>query len=146
MSNITIINRQGQFTIDSREVTEIDPSLYGGFMGCVYAVEYGNSIKIGCTKDPIKRIKTVISQGKNYSSVTCSRVAVSLPHTNYKENETIIHKHFSDKRVTGGELFNLSIDEFIRQCPKLVFKDDSAEKERRSSENFEKLKSFILGG
>lgn len=114
--------------------------------GFVYAIQFGDSIKIGYATKLRQRMKGIISQAKNYSKVRTGRIAFSIQHTNYRENEKILHDHFQDKRFNNGELFNLGFDSFLAQLPDLELKDESKEMEEKAQASLQKMKDFVLGG
>lgn len=117
-----------------------------GWHGYVYAIEYGDFIKIGHTTNLQQRIKAIISNAKNYSKVKVGRIVFSVPHTNYKENEHLLHEALQKMRQGKAELFNLTLDEFIAQIPPLEFKDESAEKQKDADAFLESMKALVLGG
>jgi hypothetical protein len=115
------------------------------YHGFVYAIEFGGLIKIGHSTKLQNRIKTLKSQGKNYSNVEIGRIIFSAPHTNSSQNEKVIHKYLGSKRVNGGELFNLNMDQFMSQLPVLVFEDTSQQKIAKSESFFNSMKDFVGG-
>lgn len=91
--------------------------------GFVYALEWGDCVKIGRTKNLQQRMKHLAHNAKNYARVELGRVAYSAPHSNYCESETKLHHFFKEKRIGDGELFRLSFDHFLRQAPNLIFSE-----------------------
>lgn len=83
--------------------------------GYVYILEYGDKLKIGTTKEPSKRLKSLKFTGKNYSDVLTGAILISKEHYNRFENEKILHKAFSDSRYGNGELFSISLNEAIEK-------------------------------
>lgn len=116
------------------------------YFGYVYFLEYGEYIKIGCTKNPVKRLGRLYSNAKSYHDLVLGRIFVTTAHTNYTENEAILHKYFDKERKKNSELFNLTLEEVIEAVFKipLVFLDESEEKEKREIEFFEMVKKYML--
>lgn len=83
------------------------------YAGFVYLLPWGNKIKIGCTGKVSNRIKTLISQAEGYGGKKVNWCIISAPHTNYRENEHILHKHFSNYRINGTELFLISKERIL---------------------------------
>ena len=92
--------------------------------GFLYALEYGDYLKIGRTKNLAQRISFLTYQAINYSQTDTRRIAYSIQHSNYAQNENILHKFFKDKRVGKGELFSLTLDDFLASMPQLTFKKE----------------------
>ena len=89
--------------------------------GFVYALEYGDCVKIGRTQNLSERIHTLVYQAENYSRVIAKHVAYSISHSNYVSNENELHKFFKSKQVGKGELFAVSFEDFLKTVPKLKF-------------------------
>ncbi|MBS3948960.1 MAG: GIY-YIG nuclease family protein [Dethiobacter sp.] len=113
--------------------------------GFVYAVELGDSIKIGHTTRLRQRLKSIAGYAQNYSNTKVGNVAFSVSHTNHKENEKILHDSFSEYRTNKGELFGLSLNEFFDRIPLLAFKDESKEKQGKADVFFQRMKAFVSG-
>lgn len=143
---VRVIEKDGEPWFVAKDVIHLPKNGRTGWHGYVYAIEYGNSIKIGRATNLQQRIKAIISNAENYSKVNVGRIVFSIPHTNHKENELLLHKAFQEKRQGRSELFNLTLDEFIGQIPMLEFKDESTQKQKEADTFFENMKAFILGG
>lgn len=76
--------------------------------GCVYVIDFGFAIKIGCSSKPKERIKNITSYLKNYASLEAEDIFVSPRHVNYRENEKLMHKKFKHERLEGTELFSIN--------------------------------------
>lgn len=146
MQSLQKVFINGQPWFVTKEVNHLPKKGETDWHGYVYAIEYGNSIKIGHTTNLQQRIKAIISNAKNYSKIKVGRIAFSIPHTNYKENERLLHAAFQKIRQAKTELFNLTLDEFMAQIPALEFKDESAEKQKNADAFLESMKAFVLGG
>jgi len=146
MNNLPQIKNQGQKFIIFKELEDIAKleKPQSIFCGYVYAIEYGENLKIGYTQNPKQRVIALRGQAKLYADKNIGWMALSPPHTNFMENEKFLHQHFAEKRLSG-ELFSLTFKQFINQCPDLEFQDLSEEKSLLSRQSLELLKSFILG-
>lgn len=81
--------------------------------GFVYCVDYHNGkIKIGSTKSPYDRYKSLSSNASRYGNYPLGDMWVSKRCTNYKDIEKQLHKIFADKRIPNTELFELDFDMF----------------------------------
>ena len=116
------------------------------YMGFVYAVEYGEDVKIGCTSELKSRISALKSQAEKYADKKLGKFVYSPEHTNYRENEKILHLHFQSNRCGKSELFKITLDEFLEELPDLNYLDESLMKEKRACEFAEGMKKFILNG
>ena len=115
--------------------------------GYVYIIEYGEGIKIGCSKQPSKRINAIKSHARNYSDIIIGRIAVSTEHTNYKENEEMLHKHFGSFRKAKSEIFRISFGEALSSLPRSIeYLDESADKEIDCNKRVDFLKNTLFGG
>ena len=121
-----------------KEVCKQTPEYFGYF----YLLEFGNRIKIGCSKNPYQRYMTLKKEAEDYGNTKLGRIAISRPHTNYSQNETLLHKVFFEKRVNGTELFDLDLDDVIAGIPDgLQFSEIFSS----NDPSLEKLKGFLLG-
>lgn len=116
------------------------------YMGFVYAVEYGDQLKIGCTTKLKERIVTLKSQAEKYANKRIGKVAYTPLHTNYCENEKLLHHHFQNYRHGKSELFNMTFGEFIKKKPELTFLTDTSKLEEESAQFSEAMKRFTLNG
>ena len=89
------------------------------YLGYVYFVEYGKHVKIGCTKNPIKRLGSLYSNAKSYHDIELGRIYITPKHTNYRENESILHSYFINKRKENSELFSITIEDAIDSISKI---------------------------
>ena len=140
MSGLLVFNSAG-----CEALYQFEKSLKAYF-GVFYGVEFGEYVKIGKSSAPYRRM--IELQGvASYGGKSLGRVCVSVPHTNYSENETKIHDYFSYARKGTLELFDLTIEQFMEKLPaiNLEYKDDSARLERETRENAEQLILFAKG-
>lgn len=117
---------------------------YDGF---VYIIEVGNSTKIGCTAHLDKRMRQLSSMLRNYADIKIGRIAVTMPHMNYRDNEKTIHKIFSSSRINGGEMFDVKFCDAILELNSLSFDTSDELRNARMKEadrGFEILKALLL--
>jgi hypothetical protein len=116
------------------------------FMGYVYVIDCGNVVKIGQTSNPYKRISNLKIILENYGNLKMLRIGVSKAHTNYRTNETILHKMFADKRVENTELFRVSFGDVVTKIVlDLRYEDKSKELEADCAESSRKLFELVFG-
>ena len=142
MNKLQIFNKWEREDEISAHTPTHGPTLFHGY---VYAVEYGNQIKIGMTRNVNMRMKKLKSHAEKYGSVSVGGFAWSTPHTNFADNEKILHKHFAARRREGKELINLTMDEFMENMPELSYEDRSREYSEKSELFVENMKDFIQG-
>nr|DAX99463.1 MAG TPA: hypothetical protein [Caudoviricetes sp.] len=107
--------------------------------GCVYIIDFGFAVKIGCSSKPQERIKNITSYLKNYAGLEAEDVFISPRHVNYQENEKLMHKKFEHDRLEGSELFTISYQLAVETLSDLDMDCDlEAERTRinRCSESF----------
>lgn len=126
-------------------VEEIDNAGYKPteFIGYVYAIEFGDKVKIGCSANLHKRMVSLQNLAKNYCDCEAGRILVSPAHTNYAENEIILHEIFQDARFFNGELFNATIEEVLEAFERLKFKDERISLKSRTQNVFQTLKALV---
>ena len=81
--------------------------------GYFYVLECGKQVKIGSTKDPATRLKTLYSNFTKYGNVQVGRCAISQTHSNFRENEKKLHFIFDAYRVRKTELFEIDFDTVV---------------------------------
>ena len=117
------------------------------YTGFFYILEWNNMVKIGSTKNPYQRLLALKRTAENYGSDKLGRIALSVPHTNYRDNEKTLHKFFSNCRKPYTELFNMEFEDVISKIPaNLEYADDSEKINERAEAIFAGLKNFVLGG
>jgi hypothetical protein len=129
------------------EIRTVESGLKDTYLGVVYAVEYGDKLKIGYSTKPYTRIMVLKRNAEKYGNMALGRVCISSPHTNYREIESFLHGRFADLRIEGTELFNIKFDDFVKifRFEKINFKDETESIRRRSQAFFNGLKGFIIG-
>lgn len=130
---------------ENKDLNELPGKCKNDWKGYVYVIEHGKKIKIGYTNNLKTRMKALERNARNYGDKTVGKVLYTIPHTNYQENERIMHKHFDDFRKGKTELFTISLSDLIKNLPDLDFKDESAKKEKESIAFAESMKSLVLG-
>lgn len=94
-----------------------------GFMGFFYVLDYGDgSIKIGSSAFPYKRILHLISVARKYGNAIICKFALSPQHTNYRQNESMLHAFFSDSQRDKSERFDVSFDAAVELINSLSIK------------------------
>lgn len=143
MNELQIFNNS-----EFKEMRTTDKNLKDTYLGVVYALEYGDKLKIGCSKQPYTRVMALRRNAEKYGNAILGRICISIPHTNYKEIESFLHKRFSNFRVEGTELFDVTFNDFVKifKNEKIDFKDETEKFEKKSQAFFEAMKSFIMGG
>lgn len=115
------------------------------FFGYVYVLECENEVKIGKTETPYKRISNIAQTLDKYAGRSISRVALSVKHTNYSENETKLHKIFANYRLRNSEFFDLDFDYVVEQINEIIdieYKDESERLKKEEDIWLEKFKEF----
>ena len=83
---------------------------------------------------------------ENYGDLKLGKIALSIPHTNFADNEKKLHKKFSTYRKSGSELFDLGFQEIVSNVPDVVeYKDETIQIEKSSDNFFNMMKNFVLG-
>lgn len=129
------------------KVKDIEKGLMDYF-GIVYLLEYGDSLKIGSSKVPYQRLMQLKRNATNYDDTKLGRVAITRPHTNYRENEKRLHSLFESKRKSKTELFDLKLDDVLLNMNEfdLEYKDDSEKNKKKDDAVFNFFKNFVLTG
>lgn len=108
------------------DITELhEMKLPGGtnYYGYVYALEWDNKIKIGCTKNIVNRMKQHMIVAK-YGNIKLGKVGISPIHVNYCENEKALHNMFKNMRVKNTELFKTGLSDVLSAMDRLSFSHD----------------------
>lgn len=119
------------------------------YMGFFYFLEYGNFLKIGCSKQPYTGMQTLKRNAEKYADLKIGRVAISQAHTNYKENKKLIHELFKKSRKQGTELFDLSFDSAfkkVKKYEKLEYLDETTRMQMEQTNFCNMMKNFLEGG
>lgn len=99
-------------------------------MGIIYAIGYNNGYsKIGMSSVPAERVSVLKHYISDYMQKPVEKIMISKWHTNYRQNEKLLHKAFSDCCIPNTELFAVDVGEiesFIVNDG-IVFEDRSAE-------------------
>lgn len=144
MNEMMIFKRENFDELDKLQNT--CPSCY---TGVVYCMEYKNGefSKIGCSRIPKDRAKTLKHYLTDYMQEEVTRIAISPWHTNYKKNERIIHEMLSEKRIPHTELFNASIGDFetVLMSGEIKFLDESERLEKDAQAFCDEMKKFLIG-
>ena len=111
------------------ELKQLENEMKDSYLGVVYILEYGENVKIGCTNQPFTRYRTLKHNAEDYGNVKIGKILLSEAHTNYRRNESILHKIFQGYRILNTELFNVSFDDAMEKLNDvgLEFFNDSKE-------------------
>ena len=112
--------------------------------GVVYILECNNCIKIGQTTKLAERIKTLVRTAEMYGDFTVNRVWFTRPHTNFQENERILHKHFAPYRKSATEVFMINPDEAIKKLPSLSLQNDQIQMMLNAKKRSDALVELLL--
>ena len=155
VTQITTLSNRKEFTMNDlqifsnenfSELRKIEKENTGDYTGFFYILEYGDLVKIGYTKNPYQRVMALKRNAENYGDLKLGKIALSIPHTNFSENEKKLHKKFSAYRKSGSELFDLDFQEIISKVSDIVeYKDETIQIEKRTDSFFNGMKNFILG-
>ena len=110
--------------------------------GAFYIIDFGKVIKIGCSENPIKRVKTISSHLFRYAGLKAKRHYISEFHLNYRQNENKLHKIFSKQRVGNSELFEVEFDKAIEMIDVLDFDRDLKKQEEKNKKMFEEFSNM----
>ena len=123
-------------------------------LGRVYVIQFEDQLKIGASENVKRRIhewsRLLSKQG--YGDKKIVSINYSEAHSNFYENEGIIHRHFKDQRINSTELFNLDLKEaatFIQTLTAYDFSKDLQEDEKNQEElsiyNSQLIRFWTLG-
>ena len=112
-------------------------------LGCIYAVEFGNVVKIGFTPDFEKRIKSLKqtfryrNEKKNIGKTYCSNEMHYATRA-----EAFLHERFKDRRIEHTELFRITFEEAekaIKEVEQLkLYSDEDWERHLEAERESEK--------
>lgn len=111
--------------------------------GFVYFFEYGNYIKIGSTKNPYERIASLKNQAR-YHDFSTGRVAITVSHINYVENEKKLHEAFKKFRKNHLELFFLDFDKAIKEYQNYISFEFEKDIDNKDEEFLNYLKNNLF--
>ncbi len=129
---------------DIDHIKAIEDTAPNYYMGFIYILEYGENVKIGYSQKPNNRIKQLKRQAE-YGQLALGSIAISKPHTNYRENEKLLHQHFKQYRISGTELFFITLQQILSDLPNdLIFLDESEKLTKKSEQTLEGFKKLIM--
>lgn len=127
------------------EIRTIEESRCSNYVGFVYALELDDIVKIGSTAHPHKRLVALRRQLEVYGNTRLGRVALSQEHTNYRENEKILHDYFREFRRGNTELFDIPLQRVVEVSRGLAFLDESKAIKQESERVCDFFKEILLG-
>lgn len=141
MTDLTVFKNE-----EFGEIRTVEQENKGKHTGFFYVLEWDNVVKIGSTKEPYTRVMALKRNAENYGGSKLGRLAISVPHTNYAENEKKLHIHFSSKRKSGSELFEIEFETAISEIPEhMEYIDDSEKIDQRGDIFLAGMKDLLLG-
>ena len=118
-------------------------------LGCVYAVEFGNVVKIGFTTDFEKRIKSLKltlryrNEKEKIGKTYCSNEMHYATRA-----EAFLHKRFKNRRIEGTELFRITFEEAKKAIKKVeqlkLYSDDDCERHLEAEQTREEWWNSIF--
>ena len=127
---------------ECEKIKAIEKNIKNSYVGFIYILEYGKNIKIGYSQHPHTRIKSLKNQAE-YGDCKLGNVAISKPHTNYTKNEKLLHEYFKQHRISGTELFSITLKQALLDFPNdLKFLDESERLTQKHEQYLENLKKF----
>ena len=142
MNKMTIFN-----DANSKELKDFEKNI-STYMGIFYVMEYGDYVKIGYSHMPYERLTALKRQAVKYSDLRTGKIALSIPHTNYRENEKQLHAMFNRYRKQDTELFKIDFEDCIKliESSSIKYKDESKEMKEESDQFLEEFKRFMFYG
>lgn len=118
--------------------------------GVVYAVEFGENVKVGCTTDIHKRMANLENLANNYALSKLGRIAITGYCCNRYECEAEAHAKLAEYRIGNSEMFNVSFETAVDALSGLhlhvMTKQEHEELEARSQEFANALKDHFEFG
>jgi hypothetical protein len=108
MSNSSI--QQFQSEQDFKNADVVCPEGRKNSCGVVYAVEFGDYVKVGCTTDIQHRIVALSNIARNYAMTSIGRIAITGFCSNWYECEAEAHATLADYRINDSEMFSVVFD------------------------------------
>lgn len=81
--------------------------------GFVYAIEFGQFVKIGCSALPYNRFLALRSEYRRSMGLSSGRMIITPPCSNYKALECNAHAKFASKRIKGREIFEVEFEDVV---------------------------------
>ena len=113
------------------------------YFGYVYALEWENKVKIGCTRNIATRIQQ-LRKIAEYGGVEVGRVVISPLHSNYTENEKALHNTFKNMRVGKTELFQVGLSDVMTAMYRLSFLKIAIANENGDGDGFVEFMKDVL--
>lgn len=123
------------------EIPEILRANGGGLDGYIYVIEFSTgTLKAGRSNNPRGRVKTHLEHARKFGA-TISRLWLSVPHANYKENEAILLQELGEPSF-GAEYFaSTGFDDAVAIAESALFFHVLTDSEREALEADEKLRA-----
>lgn len=130
---------------DYKKLKAFEDNIKNPYMGIVYACEYGENVKIGSSGEPYSRLTTLIRNAEKYGGLSIGAFAITPLHTNFRDNEKLLHSFFANSRVEGTDLFSISLQQAIDKAKKLELRDDSVALGKRETVVTGMFKKIVTG-
>lgn len=130
---------------DFSKVKAFQDNIKNPYMGVVYACEFGEQVKIGSSGKPYTHLMALVRQAESYGNLRIGSFAITPLHTNFRDNEKLLHSLFATSRVEGTELFSVRLLEAIDRMSELKLRDDSVALSKKSAVVTEGLKDIVTG-
>lgn len=121
----------------AKDLNKTNNSIVDGVKQCVYVIENQNGkIKIGRTKDFVRRVRSIETQG----CIEIIRDWSSPMATNAAQIERDLHKFFGNKRVIG-EWFDIPFEDAVKEAKSKSYIVNHKDKgdDKKSIEQFKRL-------
>lgn len=112
--------------------------------GYVYALQYGDLVKIGCSKAPSKRYKQLFHNGFHYGNIGLGKLALSIPCVNFRSLEAHLHKIFKEQRRESTELFDVVFADVVKTMQTLKYDTDYESAQQTKIKQGKDLTDFVI--
>ena len=136
---------------DFKNSNVVCPEGRKNWCGVVYAIEFGDYVKVGCTTDIQRRIAALSNTARNYAMTSLGRIALTGFCSNWYECEAKAHETLADYRINDSEMFSVDFDvavEALKQLHLNLVKPitpQEIEERRKSQESFNRKMNHIFG-
>lgn len=125
---------------------------YDGRLGVVYAVEFGDKVKVGCTTNIKRRMSHLRTTARGYALTDIGRIAFTDYCRNWYQCEKEAHTRLAKFRMGSTELFDVDFDsacDVLRSLDVMTMTmeeiDAAVEESERSLEEFKERMDNAFG-
>lgn len=122
---------------------QVNTANRGDYFGYFYVLECSGILKIGSTKNPRVRLQQLKQMLENYGNNNITKMYISKPCKNYKENERVLQNYFSTVRIKNTELFRTDVKQVLKVASCLKLKNNSELQDKKSKEVTAKLVAMM---